>query len=72
MDIPLGEIFANGGVVGKVAIVHQSFMKTDKRMCPTRVPDFPFGRIAVVPEPDMSMQVFQLVVADNIIAFPDR
>ncbi len=48
--------------------MNQGFVQTDEGMGAARVPDSPLGWITVVADPDMRVNIFELVVADHIIA----
>ena len=68
VNIPLRQIFTNRGIIGKVTIMHQSLMETDKGVCSARVPDPAFRWVTMVPYPNVSMQVFKLIITNDIIA----
>ncbi len=68
IDIALRQVFGNRGVVGEVAVVHQRFIQTDEWVSTARVPDAALGGITMVPDPDMGVHIFELIIADNLVA----
>ncbi len=64
-EVPLGKVFANGMVVGKVTIVHKRFVHADEWMRATRMPDASAGGIALVGDPDVRARVFHSVVLNR-------
>jgi hypothetical protein len=70
--VPLGQVLAYRGVVGKVAIVHQSLVHANEWMGAAWMPDLTLGRIAMVPYPYVGAQPFDTVMPYDIIAIPDH
>src|SRR5439155_8065196 len=54
-------------IVRKITIMHQRLMQPHKRMRTTGMPDPALRRIPMMPNPDMSPEIFQSVIPDNII-----
>lgn len=67
VDVALSEIFGDGGVIGEVAIVDEGFVHANEGVGTAGVPDAPFGGVAVVADPDVGIDIFELVVADDVI-----
>src|SRR5438876_11529258 len=59
-------------IVRKITIVDKRLVQSDKRVCTARMPDPAFRRIAVVADPDVSLEIFQPVVLYNIISVADQ
>ena len=72
LDVALGKIGADGGIIGEVSVVHQGLVHADERVSATGMPHLTFRRIAMVPDPDMGTQVFQPVIAHDIIAIANH
>ncbi len=71
-DVPRRQVLADRGVVGGVAVVHQRLVETDEGTRAAGVPDPPPGRVAVVPDPDVRVQVLEPVMADHVVAVADH
>src|SRR5439155_27134787 len=59
-------------VIREITVVDKRLVQSDKRMCTARMPDPAFRRIAVVANPDVSLEIFQPVILYNIISIPDQ
>ena len=58
-------------VIGKVPVVHQGLIHPDERMGPAGMPDPPFGGISLVGDPDVGLEILQLVVLGRLLGIPD-
>ena len=67
MHVALGQVGADRCIVGKIAVMHQGFMHADKWVGTARMPHFSLSWIAMVPDPDVGTQIFQSVIAKDII-----
>src|SRR6266566_2811091 len=72
MDVPLRQILHYRMIIRKITIVDKRLVQSDKRMCTARMPDTALRRIAVVANPDVSLEIFQPVILYNIISIPDQ
>ena len=59
-------------VIRKVTVVDERLVQSDKRVCTAGMPDPALRRIAVVADPDVSLEIFQPVILYNIISIPDE
>src|SRR6266566_6028723 len=59
-------------IVRKISIVDERLVQSDKRVCTAGMPDTALRRIAVVADPDVSLEIFQPVILYNIISIPDQ
>ena len=71
VEVALAQVFRNGVVVGEVTVVDQRLVETDKRMRPGRVPDSTLGGVPLVRDPDVGLEVVQLVVLDHLLGIAD-
>src|SRR2546428_10316047 len=72
MDVSLGQILHYRMVIRKITIVDKRLVQSDKRVCTARMPDPALRRIAVVADPNVSLEVFQPVVFYNVISVADE
>src|SRR5437667_12013056 len=72
MDVPLCQILHYRMVIRKVTVVDERLVQSDKRVCSAGMPDSALGRVSVVADPDVSLEIFQPVVLYNIISIPDQ
>ena len=66
-DVPLPQIGDHTVIVRKIAIVHQRLVEPDERVRSARVPDPPLGGVSLVGDPDVGLQVLQLVVGCGLL-----
>ena len=64
-EIALLQIFADRVVIGKIPVVNQGFVHAAERVGPARMPDAALGRIALMGDPDVGLEFFQLVIAGD-------
>src|SRR5438552_3092206 len=72
MDVPLCQILHYRMIIRKITIVHKRLVQSDKWVCTARMPDPALRRIAVVADPDVSLEILQPVIFYNIISIPDQ
>src|SRR5439155_17579393 len=72
MDVPLRQILHYRMIIRKITIVDKRLVQSYKRVCTARMPDTALRRIAVVADPDVSLEIFQLVIFYNIISVADE
>src|SRR5207237_6210473 len=72
MDVPLCKILHYRMIIRKITIVDKRLVQSYKRVCTARMPDTALRRIAVVADPDVSLEIFQLVIFYNIISVADE
>ena len=58
IDIPLTELFCNGMIIGKISVMNERFIHSHEWMSASGMPDFSLSGISLVPDPDMSLQIF--------------
>ena len=71
-DISLPQIFADGIVVCKIAVVDQRFVHAHKRMRSARMPHTPLGGIALMGNPRMRLKILELVILDILLGIADQ
>src|SRR5437016_1769013 len=72
MDVPLRQILHYRVVVRKITIVDKRLVQSDKRVRAAGMPDPTLGRVSVVADPDVSLEIFQPVIFYNIISVADQ
>src|SRR5439155_11299867 len=72
MDVPLCQILHYRMIVREITVVDECLVQSDKRVRAARMPDPAFRRIAVVANPDISLEIFQPVILYNIISIADQ
>src|SRR6266702_2744979 len=72
MDVPLRQILHYRMIIRKITIVDKRLVQSDKRVRAARMPDSALRRVAVVADPDVSLEIFQPVILYNIISIPDQ
>ena len=72
VDVALPEVLADGVVVREVAVVHQRFVHPDERVRAARMPDAALGGIALVRDPDVRVEVLELVVPNDLLGVADQ
>src|SRR6267143_5161039 len=72
MDVALRQVFHYRMIVREVAVVDERLVQSYKRVCAARMPDPALRRIAVVADPDVSLEIFQPVVLYNVISIADE
>src|SRR5437660_4501137 len=72
MDVSLRQILYYRMIIRKVTVVDKRLVQSDKRVCTARMPDPALRRIAVVANPDVSLEILQPVVLYNIISITDQ
>src|SRR3989442_15138553 len=72
MDVSLRQILHYRMIIRKITIVDERLVQSDKRVCTAGMPDSAFRGIAVVADPDVSLEIFQPVVPYNIISVADQ
>ena len=61
-DVALPQVLADRVVVGEVAVVDQRLVQPDERVRAARVPHAALGGIALVGDPDVGLEILELVV----------
>src|SRR5438876_1902605 len=59
-------------VIRKVTVVDKRLVQSYKRVRAARMPDPTLGRISVVADPDVSLEILQPVILYNIISITDQ
>src|SRR2546425_823260 len=59
-------------IIRKITIVDKRLVQSYKRVCAARMPDSALRWIAVVANPDVSLEIFQPVILYNIISVADQ
>src|SRR6266550_4234933 len=59
-------------IVRKISIVDERLVQSDKRVCTAGMPDTALRRIAVVADPDVSLEILQPVILYDIISVADQ
>src|SRR2546428_4817109 len=72
MDVPLCQILHNRMIIRKITVVDERLVQSDKRVCTAGMPDPTLGRVSVVANPYVSLEIFQPVVLYNIISVADQ
>src|SRR5438093_1794208 len=72
MDVPLRQILHYRMIIRKITIVDERLAQSDKRVRASGMPDPAFRGIAVVADPNVSLEIFQPVILYNIIPVADQ
>src|SRR6266566_6093234 len=72
MDVPLRQILHYRMIIRKITIVDKRLVQSYKRVGAARMPDTALRRIAVVADPDMSLEILEPVILYNIISITDQ
>src|SRR2546423_2617572 len=72
MDVPLRQILHDRMIIREITIVDERLVQSDKRVGTARMPDPALRRIAVVANPDVSLEILQPVILYNIISISDQ
>jgi hypothetical protein len=72
LDVALAQIFADGMVIGEVAVVHERLIHADKRVRAAGMPHATFCGVALVGDPDVGFEIFELVVVDVLFGVADQ
>src|SRR5438876_11932671 len=72
MDVPLRQILHYRMIIRKITIVDERLVQSDKRVCTAGMPDPALGRVSVVANPYVSLEVLQPVILYNIISISDQ
>src|SRR5438093_7937286 len=72
MYVPLSQILHYRMIICEITVMDKCLMQPDKWVCAAGMPDPTFRRIAVMADPDVSLEIFQPVVLDNIISVADQ
>src|SRR5882762_2129107 len=72
MDVPLCQILHYRMIIRKITIVHKRLVQSYKRVGAAGMPDTALRRIAVMADPDVSLEIFQPVILYNIISVADQ
>src|SRR5207244_11507815 len=59
-------------IIRKVTVVDKRLVQSDKRVGTAGMPDPTLGRVSVVANPDVSLEVFQPIIFYNIIPAADE
>src|SRR6266566_796742 len=59
-------------IVRKITVVDKRLVQSDKRVCTARMPDPTLGRVSVVADPYVSLEIFQPVVLYDIVSVADQ
>ena len=71
INVALLEIFGHRMVVGEVAVVDQRLVQPDERVRAAGVPHAALGGIALVGDPDVGLEIQQLVVVGHLLRVAD-
>ena len=71
-DIPLAQILADRMVVGKIPVMYQRFIETDKRMGPSGMPHPALGRVALVGDPCVGFEILEFIILNILFGIPDN
>jgi len=71
INVALFQIFADGIIVGEVAVVHQGLVKADEGVGSAGMPDPPAGGITLVGDPDMGFTMIQAVELGHLLGVAD-
>ena len=71
MVVALFQIFVYRLIVGEIAVMHQRFVERAEGMAAARMPDAAAGRIALMGQPGMGLEIIQLVIADDVLRIAD-
>ena len=72
MDVSLRQILHYRMIIRKITIVDKRLVQSYKRVRAAGMPDPALRRIAVVANPDVSLEIFQPVILYNIISIADQ
>ena len=72
IDVPLCQVGADRCIIGKIAIMDECLVHPNEWVGTAGMPDFPFRRIAMMPDPNVGVEIFQPVIANHIIAVADH
>src|SRR5205809_1842709 len=72
MYVPLSQILHYRMIICEITVMDKCLMQPDKWVCAAGMPDPTFRRIAVMADPDVSLEIFQPVVLDNIISVANK
>src|SRR5437879_7601178 len=72
MDVPLSQVLHYRMIVRKVTVMDKRLVQSYKRVRAARMPDPALRRIAVVADPDLSLEILQPVILYNIISVADQ
>src|SRR2546430_4060275 len=72
MDVPLRQILHYRMIIRKVTVVDKRLVQSYKRVGAAGMPDPALRRIAVVADPDVSLEILQPVILYNIISVADQ
>ena len=67
-EVALPQVFGHAKVVCKVAVMHQRLIHAYKGMCAGRVPYPSLGRVTLMGNPDIRLEIIQLVILDNLLS----
>ena len=65
IDMPFSQVFAYRMIVGEVAVMHQRGIDAAEGMGAAGMPDTALGGKALMRNPDMGAQVFDLIIFDD-------
>ena len=66
VDVSLTQILGHRMVVGKIPVVDKGLVESNKWMCAGRVPNPTLGRVPLMSDPDVGLEVVKLVVLDHL------
>src|SRR5207253_6327483 len=72
MYVSLRQILHYRVVVRKITIVDERLVQSDKRVGAAGMPDTALRRVSVVADPDVSLEIFQLVILYDVISVSDQ
>src|SRR5947199_9494083 len=72
MYVPLSQILHYRMIICEITVMDKCLMQPDKWVCVAGMPDTTFRRRAVMADPDVSLEIFQPAVLDNIISVADQ
>ena len=58
-------------IVGKIAVVNQSFIQADERVCAAGMPDSSLGGITLMGNPSMGFKILQAVILGHLLGIAD-
>ena len=58
-------------IIGKIAVVHEGFIHAGKRVGAARMPDAPFGRITLMRDPAVGVEILQQIILCQLLGIAD-
>ena len=70
IDISLAQILRNRIIIGKITVVNEGLVETDKRMSAAGMPYSTLGWIALVGNPEIGVKILQFIVLGDLFRIP--